>query len=658
MEQQAKIEHLSQPNESTIEEDSSLIREGNSRTKTFIYTFLLSLIVGTIINYSRPPVYLSSATLLTSAATAVDQISGEVDLQNVTIQKQKLLGVELLTETLSRIKSLEENDLELSNISLADVRTMLKVEPIEETNLLSMSAKGSTPEVLPVVINTWIDVYLEARALSVKNAADDTVGRIKSELSELEHKIIQTRKELDAFRIENDISSIIREENELPATLIKLTEAYNNANEEVLKSKAKLDAVNQAIASGQAVVPKLEQTSLSDLERELRELKATLAEFDKHFTRDYLQYKGSMKYIPEQIKKLTQQIRQKRKLGKSIVKTEASQEYYAAKQVVEKIREQLDEHKIKATNFTALFSKHQKLVDDLESMDLMARETKDRLTNIQSKQFDKYPQVDVVERASINRQAISPNYNTGLLTVLASSLFLAFFMAWLRDYLMQGQAKTDEEKTNFPEADLVDQAHQNVVSMPQERRHNIKHNRQNELTQILTHQKLTNSDLDVLLVNGDKNTQQLILLVLSGLTLEEISNLGLLQIRNEATMIRLLGNNPRDIPVGKALRERLKESLENGELWEHQHRISIEEMNAMLYCSAVDIGLDSLDGTLAETLRQSYIIYLVEQGLRLTSLTHVVGHLSPLELAGYAVFSPAGGGCDIGQIELIHPLCN
>ncbi len=661
MEQQAKIEYTSQSSEPHTAKDSTstVVAKGSSRTKTFIYTFLLSLIIGSIINYSRPPVYQSSATLLTSAATAVDQSSGEVDLQHVTIQKQKLLGVELLTETVSRIKDLE-NELEFSRLSLSDIRTMLTVEPIEETNLLNMSAKGSTAEVLPVVINTWIDVYLEARALSVKNAADDTVGRINNELIELDDKVVLTRKELDAFRIEHDISSIVREENELPATLVKLTEAYNDANEEVLKSKAKLDAVNQAIANGQAVVPKLEQTSLSDMEKELRELKATLAEFDKHFTRDYLQYKGSLKYIPKQIKDLRQQIRQKRKLGKSIVKTEASQDYYAAKQVVGKIREQLDEHKIKTTNFTALFSRHQKYVDDLESMELMARETKDRLTNIESKQFDKYPQVDVVERASVNKQAISPNYSMGLLTVLASSLFLAFFMAWLRDYLKQGQVKVDEGSSDFPMASWAGQAQKREVNaaVHQESKHNLEQNSQNELTQISTHQKLTDSDISVLLANGDKNTRQLILLILSGLTLKEISNLSLSQINSEFTAIKLSGKFSRDSQLGRVLKDTLTVSLNDGVLWDQQASLSIEEINAMLYCSAVDIGLENLDGTLAETIRQSYIIYLVEQGLRLTALTRVVGHLSPIELAGYAVFSPAGTGSDIEQVQLIHPLCN
>ena len=659
MKQQTKLEYISPSNQAYSMGDTTTPKKRSSRAKLFIITFLVSLLIGLIINYSRPAVYQSSATLLTSAATAVDQGSGEVDFQNVAIQKQKLLGAELLTETVGRVKLLE-NSPDFTDLTLIDVRNMLTVEPIEETNLLAMLAEGPNPEVLPVVINTWIDVYLQARALSVKNAANDTVSRVNNELIELEAKIEKTRQELDLFRKQHDISSIVREENELPATLISLTKAFNLANEEVVQTKAKLDAINQAIAQGQAVVPKQEQTSLSEMEKEYRELTAKLAEFDKNFTREYLQYQGSMKYIPEQIKKLEKQIKQKKEAGKGMVWTEASQNYYAAKQVAEKVRQQLDEHKAKAANFTTLFSKHQKLIDDLESMELLTRETQDRLVKIESKQFEKYPQVDVIERASVNRQAVRPDYTMGLLIVFAVALFLAFFAIWFRDFLMQDPLSEPEEQGlfDFPIAAWLGRVPANEVIAQQESRQVIEQSNQNGLPQIPGYQKLTEADIRGMLVHGDKNTQQLILLLLSGLSLDEISNLTLDQVNSDLDFIQLSGKYTRDLPVGKVLQGKLKDSLRDAVLWGEQETLSVEEMEAMLLCSAVDIGLDGFNDGLADALRQAYIIYLVEQGLRLNALPKIVGYQSPLELASYANFSPAGEGLNIEQVQLIYPLCN
>jgi len=657
MKQQAQIEYFSHPDEPYTLKGSPIEKKENLRVKVFILTFLVSLIIGISVNYSRPAVYQSNATLLTSAATAVDQQSQDVDFQHVTIQRQKLLGAELLTKTIAKIKSLD-NELKVSELSLVDVRNMLQVEPIEETNLLNMTAKGSEPELLPVVINTWIDVYLEARANSVKNAADNTVERIENELIELGNKIEATRTEIDLFRKEHDISSITREENELPATLISLTKAFNNANEQVVISKARLDAVNQAIAAGQAVVPQQDQTGLTELEKEYRKLTEKMAEFDKHFTRDYLQYKGSMKYIPERIKELEKQIKLKRKTGKGIVRTEASQEYYAAKQVVEKVRKQLDNHKIKATKFTTLFSKHQKMLDDLESMELMTRETQDRLVKIQSRQYDKYPQVDVVERASLNMQAISPDYKIGLYIVLAVSLFLAFFVVWLREFLLQDPIKDEPSTLDAPMATWFGAMQQNKEIDQHKEVNFIEQEKLSGLPQTPVLKKISNLDIQLLLKHADKNTQQLILLLLSGLNLEEISDLSIEQVDFELSSIQVLGQPSRTTPVGKVLLEKLNESFQDSMLWGEKGVLSVDEMNAMLYCSAVDIGLDSLQESLADILRKSYIIYLVEQGVRLTALVDIVGEQTPMELASYAVYSPIGSGCSIDKIQLIYPLCN
>jgi len=657
MKQKAQIEYFSHPEVPYALKDSPIENKENLRVKVFVLTFLVSLIIGISINYSRPAVYLSNATLLTSAATAVDQQSQKVDFQHVTIQRQKLLGAELLTKTITRIKLLD-NELKVSDLSLVDVRNMLQVKPIEETNLLNMTAKGPEPELLPVVINTWIDVYLEARANNVKSAANNTVERIENELIELDNKIETTRKDIDMFRKEHDISSITREENELPATLISLTKALNNANERVVISKAKLDAVNQAIAAGRAVVPQRYQTGLTGLEKEYRKLTGKMAEFDKHFTRDYLQYKGSMKYIPERIKELKKQIKLKRRTGKGIVRTEASQEYYAAKQVVEKIRKQLDKHKIKATKFTALFSKHQKMIDDIESMELMTRKIQDRLVKIQSRQYDKYPQVDVVERASLNMQAISPDYKVGIYIVLSVSLFLAFFIVWLREFLLQSPVKDDPSAFDVPEATWFGTMQQNKEINQHKEINFIEQEKPSGLPQTLVFKKISNLDIQLLLKHADKNTQQLILLLLSGLNLEEISDLSIEQVDFELSSIQVLGQPSRTTPIGKVLQEKLNESFQDSTLWGEKGVLSVDEMNAMLYCSAVDIGLDSLQQPLADILRKSYIIYLVEQGVRLTALVDIVGKQTPMELASYAVYSPVGSGCSIDKIQLIYPLCD
>ena len=123
----------------------------------FSVTFLICALLALSYVFTRPAMYLSYATLLTVAKTAVDQPSGDADIQHVAIQKQILLGSELLAETSGRLKS--GNNARISiDLSPGDIRQMLDVRAVAETNLVEMVAGGPDPEILPVLINTWIDV--------------------------------------------------------------------------------------------------------------------------------------------------------------------------------------------------------------------------------------------------------------------------------------------------------------------------------------------------------------------------------------------------------------------------------------------------------------------------------------------------------------------
>ena len=299
----------------------------------FVIVFLVSAIISLTYNYSRPAIYRSSATLLTSAMTAIDRKSNVADIQHVAIQKQILLGHELVAETLSRIKASTTSDAVLK-LTPTDIQYLLNVQPVAETNLVEISAEGTDPEFLPQLINTWIDVYLDTRAEEIKKLTGNTTSVIEGELKGLAEKINSARAELETFRKTNDITSTGRVENEPLARLNGLNDSLNKANEDEVKAKANLNAIKLAISRNQAVVPDQEQGSLQNLENRLQELQEKLAEFDKKFTRDYLDKQPALKIIPEQIKKLEAEIENKREYGKKIVLTEAENNYAAAQQTV------------------------------------------------------------------------------------------------------------------------------------------------------------------------------------------------------------------------------------------------------------------------------------------------------------------------------------
>ncbi|MCD2449421.1 integrase [Methylicorpusculum oleiharenae] len=614
----------------------------------FLMIFLFSASISLIYSYSRPAIYQSTATLLTSAMTAIDQASKAPDVEHVAIQRQILLSQELLTETIRRLK-LKDPEIKMD---ITQVHQILQVQPIRETNLIRMLAEGTEPGLLPLLINTWIDVYSDARAEEIKNNKSGTTQKLKDELLALEQKIEGTRSALTQFSNQHDIISTGRDENDVLARLKGLTTSLNNASEEEVKAKAKLEAINKAIAEGKVVVPKQDQANLAALELRLQQLKEKLAEFQQRYTPGFMALQPAIKQLPQEIKKLENEIESKSHFGKQIVHSDAEQEYAAARQTVNVIKEQLHTHKKLAADFSNRFTEHERLKTDLEGLEKIYRETQERYVQIETQQYEKYPQVEIVERARLPLQPISPDYHRDALIAVSGSLLLGLISVWLFDYL----TRTQQHQPSV------------IISgfgIPQDSRLNHLDYQQTPLTSLQPHQnpaqimaqdrELTDSDLKDLLINADSLTQRLICLLLCGLSLDETANLKPDDIDLGKSSMALRGSIPRIIKLSAATKD-LMEKLVTFPVFNEQQSLTNNELSALISLAATDAGLTHPEEISAESIRHTYIVYLVKQGLRLGELVNQVGYLSSSDLLNYARYSPPRPGCGIDQIETVHPV--
>jgi uncharacterized protein involved in exopolysaccharide biosynthesis len=623
----------------------------SSRLSIFGMVFLISAIISLAYNYSRPAIYRSSATLLTSAMTAIDRESGEPDIQHVAIQRQFLLGHELVAETLSRLK-VAAADKSWLQLTTSDIQNLLHVEPVADTNLVEIQAEDLDPKFLPVLINTWIDVYLDARTEEVKRLTGDTTRIIEGELKALAGKVDTARSELEIFRKNNDISSIGREENEALARLKGLTDSLNKASEEEVKARANVAAIKSAVSRGKAVVPSEEKGSLLALELRVRDLRDKLMELDKKFTREYINLHPEFKLIPQQIAELETAIKGKHQEGSNIVLADAEVIYAAAQQTVREIRDQLDEHKHQASAFTTKFAKHDALKADLESLENLYRATQDRLVQVSAGHKEKYPQVTVISRAYEPRDPVRPDYGRDALIAIAASLLLGLFSVWIFEYLTQRKGGQPPPVTvfgihNYPSAGGELVSYSPSVPSP------LSHKTGTALAPPLN-RELSSHQLRILLNASNLQGKQLISLLLSGLSIDEAASLQPHQIDLQAATITVTGKTPRIIPVSNSLKS-LFERSGGHPAWNPDDPGLPIELSAALVCAAVDSGLPDPQEISADAIRHSYIAYLVRQGLRLSDLEQITGYLEPSTLSRYSAYSPPQQGRHIDQIELLHP---
>ena len=149
----------------------------------------------------------------------------------------------------------------------------------------------------------------------------------------------------------------------------------------------------------------------------------------------------------------------------------------------------------------------------------------------------------------------------------------------------------------------------------------------------------------------------MISLLLSGLTLDEAASLKAEQLDLEKATLTVTGSAPRTLPIHRALTALFSQSGDRP-VWDTDNAALSDDLAAALLCAAVDSGLPNPDEITAESIRHSYIAYLVRQGLRLSDLEHITGHLEPSVITGYSSYSPPQQGRSIDAIELLHPALN
>lgn len=622
-----------------------------NRLTIFLATFLVTLVISLAYVFSRPAIYQSYATLLTVPRTAIDQISQEADIQHVTIQRQVLLGSELLTGTASKLKDAgSEYPVDLTP---AMIRTMLDVRPVVDTNLVEMIAEGTEPALLPALINAWIDVYLAARAEEVANSTDATIQAVQEELTGLNKKIEQKRLELAQFRQQYAIVSTGREENEALARLKGLNDALNAASEEEVKAKSRLDAIRKAIEREEVVVPQNDSRTLSALEKRAQELREELEELDRQYTREFMALTPSLKVIPEKLAALEKEILNMRQKGQATVLTDARQEYAAAQQTARIIQQQLEDHRQKAAEFTSRFAEHEALKNDLEALEQLYRDTQDRLVQIETRHTSKYPHVDVIERAFLPHVPIRPDYQRDALIALIASLLIGLAAVWLVRFLTREEQERiaihlsdvhmhDQENLPRPILDAL-RAPQDMLAKAQAVQ---------AITQQPTVAALPDDQIIKLFQAANVKEKQLLLLLLSGLSLNEIAGLQASSFDLELNLLIIQGDSPRKIPLHPTLK-RLYGAHGFSLTDPTGKNLNVTELQALLNCLQLDAGFPPTN--LAEKLRQTYMLYLVRQGARLSELELVMGYIPPAELSAYGAYVPMGEKQSLAAINLIYP---
>jgi len=630
-------------------------RIGWRRWQVFCTVLLIALVVGLAVVYGRTPVFRASASVLTVKPAAVDEASADADVEHVAIQSRLLLGEDLLGRLARRL-----NDGDgAAGPDPTQLREMLSIAPVPDTNLLELRADGAEPEQLKRVVNLWAECFEELRQDEIETATGRTTSELNDKLAELSTKIESTRAELLAFRESHNIISLERTENRSLSSLKGLNDSLNKARENLITAEAKKRAVDEAIAKGETVVPREQKSDIAKLKLEVERTRSRLIDLKSKYTQAYIDRDPDLAGLPDTLSEMEKELARAIELARTTVSDEAQQELEAARTSVAALEQKLDEQQQSVQQFTEHFKEFKVMEENLARLETMQADTAARIAEIQVRNQKKFPPIQIVEWAREPTTPVSPNYTRDLMIALAGALGLALFATWLFDYLTE-RSRTASAPPYFgvriypgnqpqnlggPAADYR-LAHAELI---QESLPRAAPTSATPIQSPLLPRELSREEIALLFAHADEATAGNMLLLLAGISPFELSLLEPGCFDQVNHRVTVPGQVVRTVEIDAATWPRI------ADWYEGKMNLPLAELDLCLTRTARAAGLTEVSSINALALWHSYVVYLVRRGIDEEALCRRVGNIPPEVLRALREFAPPGGTRELDAAELIYP---
>lgn len=615
---------------------------GPRRVLTFGVVFAVITVGGMVWNFSRPALYRTAATVLTVKPKAVDARSAEADLEHVAIQGRALKDPKLLRSVAAQVN----DQIDGADLTEADLASMLTWTPVEQTNLIELSAEGHEPAILTAAVNNWALAYEALRKVQIATAKAGTMAELEEEQATLLKNIRERQAALAAYREQHDIVSLESADNRAPAELKGLNAALNKARERLVEADAARASIDESIRQGKTVMPPENRNAYAALQLKAAKGRARLDKLETRFTQAYIDRDPTLRGLQANVEELDNDVKVMRELGQRQAVEQAEQTLAAARAEVADLEKRLREQMEGARTFARVFSEHEALVAEIAKLQQIHAANAERLAQIEARNVERYPPVQVIDRAGLPTQPVSPDYGRDAALVLAFAFIAAVLATWLVDYLgaqRQGERPGYTGVRVYPgdlgrvePAPLSGQAAAARLAAP------------------FPHVLLELAEAEALLRSADERTAAIAALLLSGVAPDEFALLDDSSFVSGEHRLIVPAPKARSIELGAGVRRRLKACREVSGAY--PAGLSRADIDACLAIAALDAGLPDAARVSGLSLWHTYVVFLVRQGMRLADLPKQIGPVPSATLQAFARYSPPGQNQPRERIEPVFPL--
>ena len=633
------------------------------RALVFCCAFFPALAASLTYVYTRPAEYravarlrISPAAVVTQPTDAKDTPAVATDVKSFLTEVQILTSRPLLQDVLERLKS-GDGIPDLGPDPVASAQRMLRAEPVEGTQVVQLSAEGREPEFVPRLVNTVTETYRQHVTNAYKGLATNTYGEVSAEIRALDDEVVAKRDAINVFRSRYDIVSMEHKENDVLANIEGLSQSYTDANERLAKAQGHLQALTNAVAAGKAVIRAKDDPTIADLEQRVSVLREQWYDLERRYTPAYLALDADAKSLRARLENLDEQLKSQRAASVKAALAEAQEDLSAAQAAVDQLRKDMSDNQRQAQEFATHLSEYKTLREDLDHIEGIHRAALDRLAKLQASELERAPRAELLEAAASSHEPWRPNYRLDAAISLVGSLAFGLFAAWFADFIAgPSLAPTMQVQHSWAPAFLGYQPARGPSALAAR-----------DIVQLqapeLPPRELTDAEIAALVASAtDEEVRLVVLLLLAGVSTQELVALGWDEIDLEAGVIHLDGPAARGISLEEPLRSmiagRARQQPDGaGTVFQDRDggRLAIDDIGRFVYYAADDAGLDRSHEVSPEVLRYTYLSFLLRQGIRAADVGRIVGHVPHSELIAYMQRHSPAARLPLERIERVLP---
>jgi polysaccharide biosynthesis transport protein len=640
----------------------------SNRRRLYVFLGTLAVTLMTSLGYTwfRPAEYRVSARLeITPAMGPVP--SGPTSGSAPESPRPFLTETQILTSrpvldlAATRLERMGQSYPAAGPDPVADMQSHLEAVPVPNTNVVELIATGTRPEVLAPMLNTIIEAYRDHLAMAYRDSSAEALVQANEEVKKLEESVAVKRREVEAFRLRNNIVSLERDENQILAQTRDLNASLSAANERVAKAEGKLHALMDSAATGKTVVRSKDDPTLANLEQRASALREQMQDLDRDFTPSYLAKDPKAVALQSRLAELDRQIVVQREVGQRDALAEAQEELAGAQAAAVRLQSQITTGRKEMGQFTARFNEYKSQQEQLDAIETAYQDASKRLAKLGATESSRMPTIKVLEAAAKPQQPWRPLYWRDTVLSIGASLALALLAMWLVELFNRSEPQ--------PTTILV-QAQPGVLpygAIPHALRGQSAAAMRLEASSpaLLAQQPTFPRELDqhevaALVQASDDDSRLVVLLLLSGISLDEALALRGSGVDLGLELIHVGGESERDVALPEPLRALLavRTTAVSAEqlLLGHQDRPATRDtVRAQILAAAHDAGIEGVIDVTTDCLRHTYVAFLVRQGIRFSDLTRIVGHLPAEVLGAYSALSPRGSRFSREAINVVYP---